>query len=454
MENLLVLPSTQSTREGKQEPSLLSKILTAFSLNENFNSLFNRSKNGLETIDGLRGIALVIALMYHTFTQYIYHAISQNPSSSALQEEYSALSNRQNTFLIYIYQASYVIEMFFVIGGFVIGTMLVKEYMQNIHERWFKRINILKFLLQRWLRFIPSILLTLAVFSWAWSIQPEGATDHNGMEECKTRVWENLLMINNDVHTCMGWTWMFGMEFQLYLLSPIIVHLFMKKFSLGMLVVVAMAGFSMVLEYFRHEELLKGNMAQYWWEAFVQLYFKLYFRWNPYLCGLVAGMIFTTRKNNLQESSLGDEKPEPKPESKVVLYTCYVLAFIAIFGYAQAKYYKHEIPWRLTAVQVFGKSLFGLGFSFIVYRLVTGNLKPLNYVLSSSYWYPLSVLTFTGYLMHPLYRDALPVLNLAYLGIGYQTYIVVGIFNLIVVLPLGLLSYLLVEKPAINLVQQ
>jgi peptidoglycan/LPS O-acetylase OafA/YrhL len=195
-------------------------------------------------------------------------------------------------------------------------------------------------------------------------------------------------------------------------------------------------------------------MAQYWWEAFVQLYFKLYFRWNPYLCGLVAGIIFTTRKNDLQESSLCDEKPEPKPESKVVLYICYVLAFIAIFGYAQAKYYKHEIPWRLTAVQVLGKSLFGLGFAFIVYRLVTGNLKPLSYVFSSSYWYPLSVLTFTGYLMHPLYRDVLPIMNLAYLGIGYQTYIVVGIFNLIVVLPLGLLSYLLVEKPAINLVQQ
>jgi peptidoglycan/LPS O-acetylase OafA/YrhL len=194
-------------------------------------------------------------------------------------------------------------------------------------------------------------------------------------------------------------------------------------------------------------------MQAYHWEVFVQFYFVAYARWNPYLFGLVAGIVFIKREIALK-AQLSDEKAEPKPDSTlstVLRIVGYILSFTAVLGYSWFRQYRDDIPWRLTAYITLGNTIYGAGLSFIVYHLAIGNLKLLNYILSANWIYPLSMLSYCGYLLHPLFRDALPLLNFSYLGIGFHTYPIVFIFNLIVVIPLALIGYLLVEKPAVNI---
>ena len=106
-------------------------------------------KNRIESIDGLRGVAITLVILFHTF----YHSISLTPWLSGLEN-------------VWVVKYGFLgVELFFLISGFLIYKSI--ENCKSLGE----------FLLKRWLRLFPAMLLaTILIFSTSYflSERPNG----------------------------------------------------------------------------------------------------------------------------------------------------------------------------------------------------------------------------------------------------------------------------------------
>jgi peptidoglycan/LPS O-acetylase OafA/YrhL len=354
--------------------------------------------------------------------------------------------------MMYLFRATNVVDIFFAISGFLIATMLVKEYQKSTSERWYLRIDAIRFLLRRWFRLLPAYLFAIALFSLRWRFASETTDDYNQARFCK-QVWWNLLMVNNNMEGCLGWCWTIAIEFQFYMLSVPVVLICMKKWRVGLFVVALLNIFQIGFVYFTNHELVQ-DMSTFYNNSFLMLYMPAYTRWNPYLIGLVAGMMYMRhleRKNAVLDD---DEEVKPKPASltsNLLLYLGHVLALVAIFAMPHLEYKRDITIFALEMFEAFSRTFYGMGIAYIVYQCCIGNMKPVNYILSAKVFYYISQVTYSGYLLHPLFREVIYVLDFTAIGIGYHMFLFVALLGVPFVILIGLPVYLLIEKPFVNL---
>jgi peptidoglycan/LPS O-acetylase OafA/YrhL len=139
-------------------------------------------------LDGMRGLAILAVMMFHTKRFLLGGFIG--------------------------------VDIFFVLSGFLITTILVKEYDTTGH------INFKHFYLRRILRLAPALILMLAVFS-AFSILFLHAAElkRNLMQVlivvCYATNWARALDFYPMGH--ISHTWSLSMEDQFYILWPIML---------------------------------------------------------------------------------------------------------------------------------------------------------------------------------------------------------------------------------------
>lgn len=131
-------------------------------------------------IDGVRAIAVIWVIIFHAWLfqyndfQTVGDGIFDSP------------------FLIWISKGDLGVDLFFVISGFLIGSILFKEYKRT------QQINFKRFYARRFLRLMP-----VYVFSMILGVYFLNETDPEGWKDA----WSNLLYINNFVrNSYMGWT--------------------------------------------------------------------------------------------------------------------------------------------------------------------------------------------------------------------------------------------------------
>ena len=101
-------------------------------------------------------------------------------------------------------QGHYGVDVYFVISGFLIGSLLIKEWQET------KEIRFSAFYLRRAFRLLPAYFV--AMFAFAILIGTNVRA-----------VWANLLYVNNYLplqKQFMGWTWSLAIEEQFYLVCP------------------------------------------------------------------------------------------------------------------------------------------------------------------------------------------------------------------------------------------
>lgn len=179
----------------------------------------------IKQVDGLRGIAVIIVLLFHF-----------------LNNSYSN-SNELNGFEMIISKITSFgwagVNLFFVISGFLIGTILLrnkskKNYFSTFYKRRFLRILPLYFV------FLFSYLLTKFLI------------DNNSLQIFKNPIpiMEYFLLVQNFAMSRLGRfgsgalipTWSLAIEEQFYLIIPVLIYLLNKNYLLYLSIL--MIGFS------------------------------------------------------------------------------------------------------------------------------------------------------------------------------------------------------------------
>ena len=399
--------------------------------------IFRRPAHNESVIDGLRAIAIVLVVCFHSFffSQYVF---SEKSAYLSFVESVPALLN-------WVWQGDKGVDIFFVISGFLIGRILIMQTLEKGNS------DLRGFFIKRILRIVPLYLLALAAFS----IGNDNAV----------HFWRNLLFINNFTpieELFIPWSWSITIEMQFYLTCPLIIFLVVGRLRhvvgvLALLVVVAALVRLILLglhqDYYQNSLLdiyLSGNeaLALGYLDT---LYINLYSRAGPLLSGLLAAYICVAHADRLQHW-LG-----ARPWVSHLLVLGSLATIVGIFFHPTHLPTNHA-DWN--AEQNFyylalARNFLGLAVAILVVLCVL-TIPAANIVrgfLSSRLWFPISQTSYCIYLFH------VPFLFLAYfLVVGVEPVLTLSLFELIPIAVLtlvftfvfGVLTFVAIERPMIQ----
>jgi peptidoglycan/LPS O-acetylase OafA/YrhL len=182
----------------------------------NWKSLFARDQGSIGVLDGIRSLAVGWVLAFHSLLFMPALQVGKDPDWSS--QTYTDLT--RTWFMAPIQIGETGVDLFFLLSGFLISYLLGKEM------RRFDSIGYLRFLSRRWLRIVPAYVAAILIYSVSTLVP------------CLYWGWTNLLFINNFVGPqvvqgvghpntpqapCLGHSWSIAVEFQMYIVSPLLV---------------------------------------------------------------------------------------------------------------------------------------------------------------------------------------------------------------------------------------
>ncbi|KRY75619.1 Nose resistant to fluoxetine protein 6 [Trichinella pseudospiralis] len=343
----LTEPQCLVTRAHSQAPDKLTlekqhgfvKVLLAFSLRNNAKKLFSM-KTSAGQITCLNGIR-VLSMCWIIFGHTYYWAI---PYINNVIEAYKLPDNIFNQVLL---NASLSVDSFFFIG-------VTPVYM--------------------------AVLAIHAVLTKYISSGPLWDTEGFDRESCAKSWWTNALYLNNFLNLddeCMTWTWYMANDMQFFILSVPLLVLFLKREKLAIIITTLTIAISF-------------DIVDVYWD---KVYIKPYTRCGPFLIGLLFG--YYLHKIRLV-------KKLPKVAVGLCWIACTGTALLVLFGLYD---YSKSFEITYAAKLMYGglaRIAWATVLAWITFACTAGYAAPLNDFLSWKIWIPLSRLTYSAYLVHPI----------------------------------------------------
>lgn len=411
-----------------------------WSIKRNFSALTEDSSGTFYLINGLRFFGMVWILLAHTvFVYSLYNG--KDLFFQSLEDS--------PFYLWWIWNADKGVDLFFVVSGFLISLMLLKEQSKT------GEIQLKRFYFRRYLRLTP-LYAVIAIIFWM-----SGARNHEW-------IWANLLYVNNFLHPdnmALQWTWTLAVEEQFYLLLPLLLIFVAKspqrsfmKTMLGLLVLSLLirAG---VLYYY--DELWNSDYRSMLSDKSVSMIFygKLYdnlaTRFGPFVVGVIAGYGYC-----FHQHAIRDWANASRHRALLLnILSMGTLVFFMYFPIMNSPF--QESGSGLLLYLVFNRTLFAIAFAWFLMSafLQLNHVRFFSWFYSLKIWHPLGQLTYSIYLLHfivillvlfPLNKyiqaqELSPALAMATtIGVGAMLSLIASVF-------LGVLCWLLIEKPFLNM---
>jgi peptidoglycan/LPS O-acetylase OafA/YrhL len=256
------------------------------------------------------------------------------------------------------------VDLFFVISGFLIGSLLFKEYLRTGDIRFGP------FYVRRFLRLIPVyvVVMLLGLFMMRnipksailMDIAPSGNAEN---------LWANLLYVNNFLPCAkqyMGWCWSLAIEEQFYLLAPGALVLFLGPGRGRVRILVALLALSGVIRWaviHGHGFALPylGTPDSALWQArFDIAYDKPYMRYCGLLAGMMGAYLACYRKDGLRRFF-----ENKKLVALVALASLGLMAHVA-YTRESSPMFKTMPVWAGQAWMALSRDVFSMAAMFVI----------------------------------------------------------------------------------------
>jgi len=385
------------------------------------------------SIDGLRAISVCLVIFFHAF----FLSIAKMEAASIPDMVHSV-----PVLLGWVWHGEKGVDVFFVISGFLICTLLLGE------QRKKGRVSLKAFYLKRFFRIFPAyglLILVGVIASWPNS----------------ENYWLNLLFINN--HSSMGdgflpWTWSIAVEMQFYALFPLLFLVFSKypKKLAVILLVLLFGGLIMrQILMLSHPELYQipfyelmfaqPGLRARWFDWF---YFDLWARSAPILMGILIALAYHAREQWFRR-----RKSAPVLLGMAGLGLVLGVSYVPYFDPLSWYSVDFNAGFNLFYL-VYARPVFSLGISliFISALIETGTVNPVHRFLSASAWQPLAKASYSMYLFHiPILLGVSALLSRVFPGeADWVLFFALALISIVLSLVCGLLLHRWVERPGIN----
>ncbi|KAJ8042519.1 Nose resistant to fluoxetine protein 6 [Holothuria leucospilota] len=345
-----------------------------------------------------------------------------------------------------IANAYFSVDSFFVLSGFLVTYLTLNQMKRKQGFTWF---HWLVFYFHRYWRLTPAVAITMLFFVFITPYFGYGpyAQLAGVRQQCPKYWWTNLLYINNFYPTksadmCIGWVWYLANDMQFFVISPLILIPLYFIPWLGMLVLTALCVMSFtvigtLVGVYDLQAVTTQPNANNFQDI---IYMKPYCRITPYLVGMALGyIVYKYPKKSIKlhwmvallgwiiASGIG--------------YTCVYSVYGNYNGHIWTK--AENIVYEM-----FCRFAWGVFLSWVIFACHYGYGGWVNSLLGHPAWAPVSRLTYTAYLLHPLvimlflsFQGGPSYLSLGLLafnfaGISLISYAWAAIFSLAVEFPL------------------
>ena len=417
--------------------------LIMINISKGLTSLFNRPTFHNSTIDGVRAIAVLMVIIGHIF---FFHN-----SDILIGDEVF----RNYATYWHLLRADLGVDLFFVISGFLIGSILFKEFKKT------NNISFTSFYLRRFLRLMPVYLVAILCGIYLFNLPNS------------QNAWANIFYINNFINIAdqfMGWCWSLAIEEQFYILIPasLLMLLFSKRNKINILLFFLVL--SVVIRFITVYVFDLFPSELYWtlpgkegWDlSFSILYDNLLTRYGGLLIGVIAAYLYIYYNPEL--------KLFFKSKLSLRLFFVSIVIFWIVFFRIDFIYFSEPTRYGLmiadrelnfiekiyfaTVVSI-TRNLFSIASIYIVFGalfLKTNLAEKINNFLSLKFFYPIAQLSYSAYLMHEMFmlklypNYSIMIYELLNENI-MMALIIISLITLILTFLSSIILYVFIERP-------
>jgi len=395
----------------------------------------SRPKNNFKAIDGIRAIAVLWVIIFHIWI------FQHNTFPNILGEV------AQNPLLVWITKGDLGVDLFFVISGFLIGSILFKEYKRT------KTLNFKSFYLRRFLRLFPVYFFSMIIALYF--------LDGNGAERWTT-AWSNLIYVNNYVFkSYMGWTWSLAIEEQFYIVIPFLIVFLFPKFRKKRVLFTILAIIPIVLSYYYSVHIFNFEIpynreifGDIWQEWFWGYYMLTHLRYGGLLSGVIAAYIHI----NHSEQVLNFFQNKKNLSNFLILFSIVSFLLISSLSLGQAAPVEESIFYELPRnvgvyYEIIHRELFSYAVVFLMMACLYSKsriIQPLNTFLSASFFYPIAKISYSAYLFHVMFMEWFFPIFTEYSKNSLTTIQIVftnGVISIIVTILVAGIMLVFIEEP-------
>ena len=406
-----------------------------FSVKDGLSDLFNRPSFHQPVIDGVRAIAVIWVLIFHLW-------FFQNGEflGGYQSETYDLVFD--NFAFSWLVKGGLGVDMFFVISGFLIGSILFKEIKKS------DTLNFRRFYARRFLRLMPVYVVAMILGIFFLKGENLGY------------VWANLLYVNNFIsieNQYMGWCWSLAIEEQFYLIAPIFLLMMRKSEHFFMwctgLIFIGWGLRIFALEYHDLDVFWDINAlgTDNWIGRFDHTYDNFHTRYGGLLIGVMAAWLHIFRDEELKNFFNNN--------SSAIYISLVALLLFIISSMLDMRYilntpYAVQLFWFATERDIFATSMAVL----IITTLYSKDMiaRGLGRILSAKFLYPIAQLSYSAYLMHEMIMLWLFPISTEYMIVelemsGNLAFALNGIISLSLTFVFAAILYVFVERPCMRL---
>lgn len=347
----------------------------------------------------------------------------------------------------WIWQGDKGVDLFFVLSGFLITMLLLREHMKS------GSVNIASFFKRRAGRILPAYFMLLIA---GWLIN----------EPHSELLWSNLLFINNITHPdtiFLPWSWSITVEVQFYLLFPFLVlpAILHSRRPLTVAVIVVLAALVARQAIIHHnadlltipfyDQVYDPVKFSAWWR---EIYIQLYTRSGPIAIGIAAAVIYTFYDSRLTRFI----EQHPFTTKSIIIFALMTSLFAHSVPYHDpTQNYLETIGttanyWLLAQ----HRNLYALCSAVILLFVLAPRpyFNSIFSILSSRILSFSAKISYSAYLFHILILNSVfnQLRRLLPNNIGDPGWLILGsLVTIAITIAVSSLIYVLVEKPFIDL---
>jgi peptidoglycan/LPS O-acetylase OafA/YrhL len=351
---------------------------------------FSRPAHNFKAIDGIRALAILWVIFFHTWI-FQYSTFPDLLDGAV-----------QNPWLVWLTKGDLGVDLFFVISGFLIGTILFKEFKKT------NTINFKSFYIRRLLRLLPVYVFSMVIAQYF--------LQGNGADRWDT-VWTNLLYINNYVSpSYMGWTWSLAIEEQFYIVIPFLIVFLFPKFRKKRYIFALLAIIPIAFTYYYSVHIFNFQIpfnrevfGDVWGDWFWGYYMLTHLRYG----GLLSGVIGAYLHVNYSERVALFFKSRPLQTNFLIIVSLLLFVFISSLSFGQIARVDTSIFYSLPQkvgvyYEIIHRDVFSYAVVFIMMACMYSQsqiIKPINRFLSLNFFYPIAKISYSAYLFHVMFME-------------------------------------------------
>ncbi|KAF6205304.1 hypothetical protein GE061_019474 [Apolygus lucorum] len=420
-------------------------VVLSFSAKRNLKTICE-SKVGedtISTIHGLRSISMAWVILGHTCISAFRY--SDNT-------KYRAIAEAQFMFQT-INNGAYSVDTFFFISGLLVSFL---------YFRTTAKVDVTK--LTGFTGFLSGVMEFIGMFCYRFArltapyfyvmgivLVSMRWFHHNSLFEtptndyvnCELYWWRNLLYINTLFPVqdmCMLWSWYLSDDTQFFVLGSILLILAVKHFRIAfscMVVFLVSSWITTAMIAYDNNHIPNSDDPL---ALFDKIYDKPWTRLGPYLIGMSVGWILFKTDCKIRMT-------------KMTVAIGWVLSSSTLLFLIYGLYNSKLSPITAAAFSSLSHTAWALGLAWIVIACSVGYGGYITKILSSSFLYPFSRVTYCAYLIHPVVIRSFTMTQDSPIHLGVELVTLTWIGHLVVSYALSFVISILFEAPSVSLLR-